>query len=84
MAIYGVNEKDKEADALKFLEELGNPYLAIGQDANGRQAINWGVYGVPETFVIDGKGIILLRFPGPITERVMKETILPAMAKASE
>ncbi|MCA8869180.1 MAG: DsbE family thiol:disulfide interchange protein [Rhodobacteraceae bacterium] len=84
VAIYGVNEKDKEADALKFLEELGNPYLAIGQDANGRQAINWGVYGVPETFVIDGKGIILLRFPGPITERVMKETILPAMAKASE
>ena len=79
--IYGVNFKDEPDNALKLLQELGNPYTAIGQDS-GRQAINWGVYGVPETFVIDGKGVILLRFPGPITDRVLKETILPLLEAA--
>ena len=80
--IYGVNYKDEEANALGFLAELGNPYRAAGQDNLGRQAIEWGVYGVPETYVIDGNGKIMLRFPGPITSRVMNETILPAIAKA--
>ena len=82
LPIYGVNYKDEPEKALKFLEELGNPYAAIGQDS-GRQAINWGVYGVPETFVLDAKGTILLRFPGPITERVMRETILPLITTAN-
>lgn len=75
--IYGVNYKDEAANALKFLGELGNPYAATGQDTKGRQAINWGVYGVPETYVIDADGTILLRFPGPITSRVLRETIPP-------
>jgi len=82
VTIYGVNYKDKKADALNFLRELGSPYTAIGQDIKGRNAINWGVYGVPETFVIDGSGKIRLRFPGPITQRVMKTIILPAIAAA--
>ncbi|HBN29791.1 MAG TPA: DsbE family thiol:disulfide interchange protein [Rhodobacteraceae bacterium] len=81
--IYGVNYKDESPKGLKFLSDLGNPYTAVGQDAAGRQAIDWGVYGVPETFVIDGKGKILLRFPGPITSRVLQETILPLIAKAN-
>jgi len=82
--IYGVNYKDESPKALKFLDDLGNPYTAVGQDLAGRQAINWGVYGVPETFVIDGKGKILLRFPGPITGKVLRETILPLIAKAND
>lgn len=77
--IYGINYKDEAANALKFLDELGNPYRATGQDMEGRNAINWGVYGVPETFVIDGQGQVLLRFPGPVTGRVLRETILPAL-----
>ena len=79
VTIYGVNYKDKPANALKFLDDLGNPYAGTGQDANGRQAINWGVYGVPETYVIDGDGTILLRFAGPVTQRVITETIRPLL-----
>ncbi len=82
VTIYGVNYKDKPGNALGFLEELGNPFAALGADAQGRMALNWGVYGVPETYVIDGKGNIVLRFAGPITQRVMDSTILPAIAAA--
>lgn len=81
--IYGVNYKDKHDDALKFLAETGSPYARVGADESGRMAINWGLYGVPETFVIDGKGRVVLRFPGPIDERVMRETILPALKQAA-
>lgn len=82
LVIYGVNYKDKPDNALNFLKELGNPYAALGADATGRMALDWGVYGVPETYVIDGKGNIVLRFAGPITERVMQSTILPAIEAA--
>jgi len=80
--IYGVNYKDEKANALKFLSDLGNPFAAIGQDFDGRQAIEWGVYGVPETFIIDGRGKIVLRFPGPITKHVLEKTIMPAIEQA--
>lgn len=82
ITIYGVNYKDKPQNALKFLDELGNPFAAMGADEAGRMGINWGVYGVPETYVIDGQGKIVLRFAGPITDRVMKAKILPAIAAA--
>jgi len=82
--IYGVNYKDKDDKGLKFLAELGNPYASVGKDQQGREAINWGVYGIPETFVIDGKGKIVLRFAGPITKRQLADTILPAIKKAQE
>mgnify|MGYP003132959495 FL=1 len=82
VTIYGVNYKDKPAKALKFLNDLGDPYTAIGTDSGGRMALDWGVYGVPETYVIDGKGKIILRFAGPITDRVMQNQILPAIEKA--
>lgn len=82
ITIYGINYKDKPANALKFLEELGNPFAAMGADESGRMALNWGVYGVPETYVIDGTGKIILRFAGPITNRVMESTILPAIDSA--
>ncbi|MGV6847577.1 MAG: DsbE family thiol:disulfide interchange protein [Marinibacterium sp.] len=80
--IYGVNYKDEPANALRFLADLGDPYARIGADASGRMALDWGVYGVPETYVIDGDGTVILRFAGPITQRVLAETIRPAMAKA--
>ena len=80
--IYGVNYKDAEGKALKFIEEFGNPYAMGGADPKGKMAINWGVYGVPETFIIDSKGNIVLRFAGPITQRALKEQIRPAIAAA--
>jgi cytochrome c biogenesis protein CcmG/thiol:disulfide interchange protein DsbE len=82
MTIYGVNYKDKPANALKFLKELGDPYEAIGTDPQGRMALDWGVYGVPETYVIDGDGVIVARHAGPITQRVLDTTLMPAIDKA--
>ena len=80
--LYGVNYKDTDAKALGFLAELGNPYAAIGTDGNGRAALDWGLYGVPETYVIDGKGHIRLRIAGPVTRQVLTEQLLPALAEA--
>lgn len=77
--IYGVNYKDRPDAALGFLAELGNPYLAAGADETGRNALEWGVYGVPETFVVDGEGRILLRFAGPVTQRVVAEQLRPLL-----
>ena len=70
--LYGVNYKDKKNSALNFLKEYGNPFLKIGTDQSGRNAIEWGVYGVPETFAIDQKGRVLFRHAGPITKEIMK------------
>lgn len=79
--IYGVNYKDDPAKALAFLAELGDPFRALGADASGRMAIDWGVYGVPETYVIDGEGRVLLRFAGPITAQELERTIRPALGR---
>ncbi len=81
--IYGINYKDDPAKALGFLEELGDPYTRLGADPNGRTALDWGLYGVPETYVIDGEGRIVLRFAGPITSDILSERIRPAIAEAS-
>ncbi|WP_291727053.1 DsbE family thiol:disulfide interchange protein [Leisingera sp. F5] len=81
--VYGVNYKDQLANAEGFLNELGDPYAAIGRDEKGRMAIDWGLYGVPETYVVDGNGKIVLRFAGPITQRVIESTLRPAMEKAA-
>lgn len=82
LTIYGVNYKDQQDNAASFLEELGDPYTAIGRDEKGRMALDWGVYGVPETYVVDGNGKIILRFAGPISQRVIKNTLRPAIEKA--
>jgi len=82
--IYGVNYKDQLGNAQSFLAELGDPYTALGRDEQGRMALDWGLYGVPETYVIDGEGTIVLRFAGPITSRVLEQTIRPAMEKAAQ
>lgn len=83
LPIFGVNYKDDEAKALAFLDELGNPYEAVGADKAGRTAIEWGVYGVPETFVVDGEGRVVLRFAGPVTSDILEKRIRPALAEAS-
>jgi cytochrome c biogenesis protein CcmG, thiol:disulfide interchange protein DsbE len=77
VAIFGLNYKNKPEEAVAWLEELGNPYTRIGTDEKGRIGIDWGVSGVPETFVIDGTGRIRYRHWGPIDKDAMERTILP-------
>ena len=64
--LYAINKKDQAEDALSFLDRLGNPYRRIGADTDGRTSIDWGVYGVPETYVVDARGHIRYRHVGPI------------------
>ena len=77
--IIGISYKDIESDTIKFLQEFGNPYENIGVDHNGHIAIDWGVYGVPETFLINNKGQVILRHAGPITESVLKKFFIPKL-----
>ena len=77
--IYGLNYKDPRADALSWLEEFGNPYLVSAADKDGHVGIDYGVYGVPETFVVDAAGIIRYKHIGALTEKAMVETILPLL-----
>jgi cytochrome c biogenesis protein CcmG/thiol:disulfide interchange protein DsbE len=79
--IYGLNYKDERADALRWLDQLGNPYVASAFDFEGRVGIDWGVYGVPETFVVDKAGKIRMRFPGPVTEEVWNRKFVPLIAQ---
>ena len=79
--IVGLNYKDAEADAKAWLAQLGNPYSAVAVDADGRVGIDWGVYGVPETFVIDRKGIIRYKNIGPVTVQSLNETIRPLVER---
>jgi len=80
--LVGINYKDVPANAVRFLDELGNPYAAIGVDTTGRAAIDWGVYGVPETFVVDADGIIRYKHIGPIDAAGLEATVLPAIDAA--
>ncbi len=82
VTILGVNYKDDPEKALKFLGELGNPFKAVGADSQGRTGLDWGIYGVPETFVVDGSGKVVLRFAGPLTQAVIEQTIRPALSGA--
>ena len=69
--------------ALEFLEDLGDPYAAIGADPRARMGLDWGVVGLPETFVIDGRGNVILRHAGPLTEEVVESRLRPAMVRAA-
>lgn len=82
LPIYGINFKDDPAKALAFLVELGNPYGAVGADAQGANALDWGVYGVPETFLVDGGGIVVMRVAGPVTQRAIQTRLRPAIEAA--
>ena len=79
VALYGIDYKDKPEDARAFLTELGNPFGKINQDRNGRVAIDWGVTGVPETFVVDGSGVIRVHYAGPLSDEIVERLIKPAL-----
>ena len=80
--LFGVNYKDTTVAARRYLGRYGNPYMAIGTDANGRTAIDWGVYGMPETFIVDGDGTVLYRFAGPLVDADYQVRFLPELQRA--
>jgi cytochrome c biogenesis protein CcmG/thiol:disulfide interchange protein DsbE len=80
--LFGINYKDDPANARRFLARLGNPFDANGADMTGRVGIDWGVYGVPETYVVDGKGQVVHRLVGAVTDEAVNKQILPAIEKA--
>jgi cytochrome c biogenesis protein CcmG, thiol:disulfide interchange protein DsbE len=77
LPILGLNYKDKDEDARRWLQQFGNPYALSAVDADGRTGIDYGVYGVPETYVIDGEGVIRYKQIGPVTADVLEKKILP-------
>ena len=81
VALYGIDYKDQPAAARRVLAELGDPYRAIGVDPDGVTGIDFGVYGVPETYVIDKNGEIRKRFVGPLTEESLQHELLPLLKK---
>jgi cytochrome c biogenesis protein CcmG, thiol:disulfide interchange protein DsbE len=81
--LYGVNYKDQAATARRFLGRYGNPFVAVGVDANGRAAIEWGVTGMPETFIVNGKGEIVYKHIGPISAETLESKIIPMVRAAA-
>lgn len=79
VAVIGLNYKDKPVEALAWLEQFGNPYATSVIDRNGRIGIDWGVYGVPETFVIDAAGNIRYKHIGPVTHEKLESEIIPVL-----
>jgi cytochrome c biogenesis protein CcmG/thiol:disulfide interchange protein DsbE len=79
--IVGLNYKDERPDAMRWLQVYGNPYSAIAFDYDGRVGIDWGVYGTPETFVIDKQGVIRHKVIGPITEEILRDKLVPLIAE---
>lgn len=79
VVVHGINYKDQVADAQAFLRQLGDPFTRIGRDRDGRVAIEWGVYGVPETFVVDREGRIRYKHVGPMMPRDVERKILPLL-----
>jgi cytochrome c biogenesis protein CcmG/thiol:disulfide interchange protein DsbE len=80
--LYGVNYKDDPVAARRFLGRYGNPFLAVGTDDKGRGAIEWGVYGMPETFVLNGRGEIIFKHVGPISPASIVGKLIPAIEQA--
>jgi cytochrome c biogenesis protein CcmG/thiol:disulfide interchange protein DsbE len=80
--IVGINYKDQPDNARRFIGRYGNPFVAVGADPNGRAAIDWGVYGVPETFVVGRDGRIAYKLVGPITEDNLAAVLMPAIETA--
>ncbi|HEV2110694.1 MAG TPA: DsbE family thiol:disulfide interchange protein [Gammaproteobacteria bacterium] len=74
---YGLGYKDERQGALDMLAKQGNPYAAVAYDANGDVAINWGVYGAPETFLLDRQGVIRHKYIGPLTQGIIQDDLMP-------
>jgi len=84
VALVSLNYKDLSNDAVRWLARHGNPYRVTLVDADGRAAIDWGVYGVPETFVIDATGMIRFKHVGPLTDEVLRQSVLPLLRELQQ
>ena len=82
--IYGINQRDKVENAVQWLATFGDPYARVGSDINGRASIDWGVYGVPETFIVDGRGRIIYKHISVVTREILEKEILPRIERARE
>jgi cytochrome c biogenesis protein CcmG/thiol:disulfide interchange protein DsbE len=82
--IYGINYKDQAANARRFLGNYGNPFVAVGVDGDGRAGIEWGVIAVPETFVVDGRGVVVFKHTGPISPQALETALIPAIRAAQD
>ena len=82
--VIGYNWKDEPEDAKRWLEQLGNPYLMVVQDIEGRTALDFGIYGAPETFLIDGKGMIVWKHVGVLTPELIQNELLPHLTQAEQ
>ena len=82
--IYGLNWRDRREDAVLWLQRLGDPYVASAYDEDGRVGIDWGVYGAPETFLIDQNGVIVHKHISPMTEKVWQQDFLPRILAAQK
>ena len=80
--IIGLDWKDQRDKARQWLEQLGNPYQAVAFDSDGRAAIDWGVYGAPETYLVDGQGHVIYKYISPLTQQVWVREFLPRIAAA--
>ena len=83
LQVVGINYKDQTDNALRFLGELGNPFSAVGVDPRGRAAIDWGVYGIPESYLVGPDGTILYKRVGPFDDRSLSDGLMPAIEKAA-
>lgn len=81
--LIGINYKDSATNARRFLNRYGNPFAAVGVDSNGRAGIEWGVYGMPETFILNGQGTVIYKHVGPLTPDIIEQKLLP-MIKAAQ
>jgi cytochrome c biogenesis protein CcmG/thiol:disulfide interchange protein DsbE len=77
--IVGMDWRDNESEALSMLREMGNPYEVIAVDKDGREAVDWGVYGAPETFLVNDKGVIVYKYVGPLTPQAWEKEFLPRL-----
>ena len=82
--IYGIDWRDTRPEALRWLQQLGNPYVGVGFDGDGRVGIDWGVYGAPETFLIGADGTVLHKLTGPLTRQLWERDFVPLIAAAAE
>jgi cytochrome c biogenesis protein CcmG/thiol:disulfide interchange protein DsbE len=82
--IYAIDWRDNRPDALNFMNQLGDPYVASGFDEDGRVGIDWGAYGAPETFLIDAEGMVVYRFTGPLNRAFWEQEFVPRIAELTE
>ncbi|WP_330970326.1 redoxin family protein, partial [Lysobacter sp. A3-1-A15] len=82
--VVGFNWKDEHADAMRWLEQFGNPYWLVLTDYVGDVAIDWGIYGAPETFLVDDNGVVRWKHVGPMTDATIEQDLLPVLAEVEQ